>query len=162
MSRWLHAVPGTDLGHRAAHADALLLAALAPLEVESAFTHVDRTALVSRLALTALVTGDAPATILGGRLLEAVGPPVEGRCIRFPGQDGLTGVHPAEAIVSGSAIDEVVGVGVSVSPEDLVDTQGFLRPTLTDGRLVLLVEPAAGGLLRPVESRDPHECCGGH
>lgn len=162
MSRWLHAVPETDPGHRAAHTDALLLAALAPLAVESAFTHVDRTTVVSRLALTALVTGDAPTTVLGGRVVEAAGPPPDGRCIRFPGQDSLTGVHTAEAIVTGSAIDEVVGVGTAVSPDDLVDTQGFLRPTLTNGRLVLLVEPAAGGVLRPIESRDPHECCGGH
>jgi hypothetical protein len=39
---------------------------------------------------------------------------------------------------------------------------GFLRPTYTGGRLVLLVEPAAGGVLRPVEIEQPHQCRGGH
>jgi hypothetical protein len=93
---------------------------------------------------------------------EVEGPLAEGRCIRFPGQDDLTGVHPAGAVVAGSAVDEMVGVGVPVSASDLVDTQGVVRPTLMEGRLVLLVERAAGGVLRPIESRDPHECCGGH
>jgi hypothetical protein len=27
---------------------------------------------------------------------------------------------------------------------------------------VLLVEPAAGDVLRPVEIEQPHQCCGGH
>ncbi|MFI9815008.1 hypothetical protein [Saccharothrix variisporea] len=162
MRWWLHAVPTDSLGHRAAHADALLLAALSPYEVSLAFTTVDRSGEVSRLALTALVTGPREGLLLGGRVKEVEGPPAEGRCIRFPGQDELTGVHPAGAIVASSAVDEVVGVGVPVSAGDLVDTQGFVRPTLVDGRLVLLVERAAGGVLRPTESRDPHECCGGH
>jgi hypothetical protein len=33
-----------------------------------------------------------------------------------------------------------------------VDTRNFLRPTFTAGRLVLLVEPAAGGMLVPLRS----------
>ncbi|MEJ2855623.1 MULTISPECIES: hypothetical protein [unclassified Saccharothrix] len=162
MSWWLHAVPAEPLGHRAAHADALLLAALAPFRPTLAFTTVDCSTPVSRLAVTALVTGPRDGLVLGGRAEEVEGPPAEGRCIRFPGQDALTGVHAAGAIVAESAVEEVVGVGVPVAASDLVDTQAFLRPTLMDGRLVLLVERAAGGVLRPIESPDPHECCGGH
>jgi hypothetical protein len=89
-------------------------------------------------------------------------PPDGARCVLFPGQESLAGVHPAAELVAGSAIDDVVGVGVPVVPGALVDTMGFLRPTFTGGRLVLLVEPAAGGMLRPVEIADPHACCGGH
>ncbi|MFD7660709.1 hypothetical protein ACFV4N_42630, partial [Actinosynnema sp. NPDC059797] len=72
-----------------------------------------------------------------------------------------TGTHPAAEVVASSAIDRVVGVGVPVSPGDPVETLGFLRPVHRDGELVLLVEPAVGGVLRPIEVEDPHECCGG-
>ncbi|MPZ80028.1 MAG: hypothetical protein GEV28_06360 [Actinophytocola sp.] len=44
----------------------------------------------------------------------------------------------------------------------VVDTRDHLRPTFVAGRLVLLVEPAAGGVLRPAEIEEPHQCCGGH
>jgi hypothetical protein len=80
----------------------------------------------------------------------------------FPGQETLTGVRPAIDLVAHSAIDEVTGIGVAVGPDTLVDTLDFLRPTFEGGRLVLLVEPAAGGVLRPAEIADPHECRGGH
>lgn len=87
---------------------------------------------------------------------------LEGRCVRFPGQLALTGVHPVAQLTASSAIDDVLGVGPTLAPEMLVDTRGFLRPQFQQHRLVLLVEPAAGGALRPVELENPHECCGGH
>jgi hypothetical protein len=71
-------------------------------------------------------------------------------------------VCPAQEIITGSAIDRVLGVGTRVTPDALVDTCGFLRPVYQEGHLVLLVEPAAGGMFRPVEIEQPHECCGGH
>ncbi|PRX98686.1 hypothetical protein [Allonocardiopsis opalescens] len=86
----------------------------------------------------------------------------DGRCVRFPGQDALTGVVAAGRIAAESAIDRVAGVGVAVHPDALVDTRDFLRPVFRGGALVLLVEPAAGGLLRPAEIEHPHACCGGH
>jgi hypothetical protein len=86
----------------------------------------------------------------------------DGRCLRFPGQASLIGVCPAQEIITGSAIDRVLGVGTPVTPDALVDTCGFLRPVYQEGHLVLLVEPAAGGVFRPVEIEQPHECCGGH
>jgi hypothetical protein len=85
----------------------------------------------------------------------------EGRCVRFPGQQSLIGVHSVTEIITGSAVDRVAGVGVAVAAQDVVDTGGFLRPQFQDGELVLLVEPAAHGVLRPVEVEHPHECCGG-
>jgi hypothetical protein len=84
----------------------------------------------------------------------------EGRCVRFPGQQSLAGVHSVAEIVTGSAVDRVAGVGVAVAAQDVVDTGGFLRPQFRSGELVLLVEPAGGGVLRPVEVQHPHECCG--
>jgi hypothetical protein len=118
-------------------------------------THVDRSAVV---ATTVLIARGAPE---GGRVL-LDGPPDGARAVRFPGQDRLTGRHRAGDIMAWSEIDEVVGVGVPVGPDATVDTQGFLRPTYQAGRLVLLVEPAAGGVLRPSEIEQPHQCCGGH
>ncbi len=87
---------------------------------------------------------------------------LDGRCVRFPGQRLITDVHPAARIIADSAIEQVLGVGIEVTPEVLVDTRGFLRPQYRDHQLVLLVEPAAGGMLRPVELENPHQCCGGH
>jgi hypothetical protein len=118
-------------------------------------THVDRSAVV---AATVLVARGVPT---GGHA-PLDGPPDGARAVRFPGQDRLTGVHPAAAITALSEIDEVVGIGVPVGPDTPVDTRGFLRPTYQSGRLVLLVEPAAGGVLRPSEIEQPHQCCGGH
>lgn len=118
-------------------------------------THVDRTAVVARTVLVARgVPGEGAAALDG--------PPDGARAVRFPGQDRLTGVHPAGEITARSEIDEVVGIGVPVEPDTPVDTLGYLRPTYQAGRLVLLVEPAAGGVLRPSEIEQPHECCGGH
>lgn len=86
----------------------------------------------------------------------------DGRCMRFPGQRLLADVHPVARIIADSAIDEVLGIGIAIAPEMLVDTRGFLRPKFQDHYLVLLVEPAASGVLRPAEIEHPHECCGGH
>jgi hypothetical protein len=140
----------------AAHADHVLLAMVDgwTLDADLVCTHVDRSGVVAETAVTARVSHD-PGT-------QVAGPPDGARCVRFPGQDDLTGVLLAADIVAASAIDEVVGVGVPVGPDALVDTLGFLRPIVSGGRLVLLVEPAAGGVLRPVEIAQPHECCGGH
>jgi hypothetical protein len=132
-------------------------------------THVDRSATVASVVVSARTPREpdrADLAALAGRL----GGPAAvlgtartaGRCVRFPGQDTLTGSRTAAEIVAGSAIDEVVGIGVAVTDESMVDTRDYLRPTLVEGRLVLLVEPAAGGLLRPVEIEEPHQCCGGH
>ncbi len=84
-----------------------------------------------------------------------------GRCVRFLGQEDVTGDHPVGHLLAVTEIDEVVGVGRAVTADDVVATAGFLRPQLLDGRVVLLVEPAAGGRWRPVEVESPHRCCGG-
>ncbi|WP_051773067.1 hypothetical protein [Saccharothrix sp. NRRL B-16314] len=175
---WLGAVPTLPGGHGAAHVDALLLAALDDVPAGFVCTHTDRLGPVAVTTLSAHVTGevdvDRLSAALGGPVAVDVDPDspasraaragrerTDGRCIRFPGQSALTGTHPAAEVVAGSAIDRVVGIGVPVAPTDLVETLGFLRPVCQDGELVLLVEPAVGGVLRPVEAESPHECCGG-
>jgi hypothetical protein len=158
--------------------DALLLAALDGVAADFVCTHTDRHGPVAVTTLSAHVTGEVDVDLLSAALggpvaiLDAPDSPaaraassgrdrIDGRCIRFPGQSELTGAHPAADVVTGSAIDRVVGVGVGVAPTDPVETLGFLRPVCQDGELVLFVEPAVGGLLRPVEAENPHECCGG-
>ncbi|MFD1147270.1 hypothetical protein [Saccharothrix hoggarensis] len=185
---WLGAVPALPGEHGAAHVDAVLLAALDGDGVVADFvcTHVDRVGPVSVTTLSAHVPGDVdvarlsgaldgPVVVLGdspdspdspdsaaARAARAARDRADGRCVRFPGQAALTGTHPVAHVVAESAIDRVVGIGVPVSPADPVETLGFLRPVCRDGELVLYVEPAVGGVLRPAEAESPHECCGGH
>ena len=109
-------------------------------------------------------TVDDPAAPARTALAEA-STGVGGRAVRFPGSTAFTGRVPVGEVLAGSAIDAVVGIGVPVGPDDVLDTgSGFLRPQLDGGRLVLLVEPVAGGVLQPVEVADDarHQCCGGH
>ena len=176
---WLGAVPALPGEHGAAHVDALLLRAFDGVAADFVCTHVDRLGPVAVTTLSAHVTGEVDVA----RLAEALGGPAtllddsdapaaraarsgrdraDGRCVRFPGQASLTGTHTAAEVVAVSAIDRVVGIGVDVTPADRVETLGFLRPVCRDGELLLLVEPAVGGVLRPAEAESPHECCGGH
>jgi len=165
MAAWFGAAcPRAD--GPAAHADHLLLSTMDGLDADLVCTHVDRGGVVARAAMTMRLRAERDEAELAERLGTPVtrvsGPPDGSRCVRFPGQETLTGVRPAIDLVAHSAIDEVTGIGVPAEPGTLVDTLGFLRPTFEGGRLVLLVEPAAGGVLRPMEIADPHECCGGH
>jgi hypothetical protein len=164
---WIEAACGPALvAGQQAHLDATLLSAVDGLGADLVCTHVDRAAAVAGVAMSARVAREpdlaAIAACLGGPATVRSAARPDGRCVRFPGQDRLTGTHAAAEIVADSAIDEVVGIGVPVAAESVVDTRGFLRPTYVDGRLVLLVEPAAGGVLRPAEIAQPHQCCGGH
>jgi len=108
---------------------------------------------------------DDPALAPARTALHEASTGTGGRVVRFPGSTAVHGRVPVAELLQGTAIDAVVGVGVPVAPADVVDTgSGFLRPQLDGGRLVLLVERAAGGVLKPVEVADDdrHQCCGGH
>ncbi|WNV90430.1 hypothetical protein [Umezawaea sp. Da 62-37] len=152
--RWVRLVPEfTSVG---AHFDRQVLSALdaAGVAADLVLTHVERTGSVAVTVVSARITGGlAPGT--------AIDPPVGGRCVRFPGWEAVTGTHPVSEIVAATAIDEVVGIGAAVTPWTSVATAGFVRPEYRDGRLVLLVEPAAGGVFQPAEVEEPHECCAG-
>jgi hypothetical protein len=104
--------------------------------------------------------GDQPDPVAWS-VLEAARQGTAGRCMRFPGQESVHGRLPVAELIDATAIDELVGVGVEVTPDAVLDTLGFLRPQWSGGRLQLLVEQAAGGVLKPFEIESPHECCGG-
>jgi hypothetical protein len=84
------------------------------------------------------------------------------RVFAFPGHHLLVGIVAVGDLISVSAIDEVRGLGGGDPDQDeLVDTQGFVRPQVEGGRLVLRVRPA-DGLLVPFEQANPTPCCADH
>lgn len=76
-----------------------------------------------------------------------------GRLFRSPGWDALVGVLSVRNVLSASDIDAVVMVGhrEPLDPAALIDTQAFVRPTMSAGRTELVVRPAADGLAVPFE-----------
>lgn len=86
-----------------------------------------------------------------------------GRVVTFPGQGTISGVVTVEELTVTTALDAVVGLpGTVVEPFDVVGTGGWVRPRWREGRLELLVERGAGGLLRPFEQQLQTACCSGH
>ena len=92
------------------------------------------------------------------------GPPPEGaRAVLFPGSDKLTGVVSVSAVLTGSAIEQVVILGgLPAVPEMLIDTGDFVRPIWRNGVLTLVTQFARGGVLIPFESQSQTPCCHEH
>lgn len=89
---------------------------------------------------------------------------VAGRAVRYPGAGSLTGTVTVGALLSATAVDEVVVLGSPFPPDPAqrLRTRDHVRPEWRYGRLVLSVMPAAAGLLAPFEVPDPTPCCAGH
>ena len=89
-----------------------------------------------------------------------------GRAVRYPGVDDLVGLMPVAEILSRSAIDRVVTMGLpgrpEADPKQLVDTRDFVRPHWIDGVLTLVTMRAAGDRLAPFEVPNPTPCCADH
>jgi hypothetical protein len=86
-----------------------------------------------------------------------------GRLVRFPGCENARGVMTALQLRERCGIDEVEALGgLPVEDDTLVDTLDFIRPIRRDGRVVLLVQPAAGGVLIPFEVEHQQKCCADH
>ncbi|TDC71153.1 hypothetical protein [Streptomyces hainanensis] len=84
------------------------------------------------------------------------------RAVLFPGSAGLSGTLTLAELFDRTAIDSAVVLGgVVPEPSATLDTRGHVRPELVDGRLLLRVAPARGGVYVPFELPDPHPCCGG-
>ncbi|MBB3677029.1 hypothetical protein [Modestobacter versicolor] len=186
-ARWWAGVPGPDLApdaHLLAAVDSALAGSGAAAELVC--TTVDRSAAEPRTGVALRLTAEpADAAATRAALAGALGSPVvtagsdegpapallalsqassglAGRCVRFPGQDGVQGRVTAAELVAGTAIDEVAALGGPVAGDAVIETGGFLRPTWEGGRLRLVVEQAAGGVFQPFEVEFPHLCCGGH
>lgn len=86
-----------------------------------------------------------------------------GRAAVFPGQADVPASTTVGALLAGTATEEVrVLGGPEPEPGTPLHTRGFLRPRWVEGRLVLHVQPAVGGVLVPFETPDPTPCCAAH
>lgn len=88
--------------------------------------------------------------------------PDQARVFVFPGHDNLVGTLSVGELLLLSAIDEVHALAQVVPSSDApLDTQGFVRPRLQDGRLVLTVQQGMHGYV-PFEQPNPTPCCADH
>jgi len=86
-----------------------------------------------------------------------------GRVVVYPGWSGLTGTLTVSEVLACSAIDRIqVLAGSAPDSTAQLMTRDFVRPRWADGRLVLHVQPAAGGVLVPFETPTPTPCCADH
>ncbi|MFE3741428.1 hypothetical protein [Streptomyces sp. NPDC059134] len=87
-----------------------------------------------------------------------------GRAVLFPGAGALTGTVGVAELLAASAVDEVTLLGAAGPPDGArrILTRDHLRPEWREGRLVLTVMEAAGGVLVPFEVPDPTPCCADH
>ncbi|MFI6698747.1 hypothetical protein ACIBJC_07165 [Streptomyces sp. NPDC050509] len=87
-----------------------------------------------------------------------------GRAVLFPGAGALTGTVGVAELLAVSAVDEVALLGAAGPPDGArrILTRDHLRPEWREGRLVLTVMEAAGGVLVPFEVPDPTPCCADH
>ncbi|MET8827908.1 hypothetical protein ABZX40_19005 [Streptomyces sp. NPDC004610] len=156
-----------------ADADHLLRDLAARLALpEDAFgcTHLVRDDGPPRVALSFALASEAARDTARDRLAahghRAVdgAPDDRGRAVLYPGATALTGTLTVAELLSGSAIDAVTVLGTpdAPAPDTRLDTRGHVRPQWQDGRLVLIAQPAAGGVLVPFEHPDPTPCCADH
>ncbi len=110
------------------------------------------------------VVGAGPATSGSGDLAALHRQRRGGRVFRFPGSDTLTGTTTVAQVLQETAIDDVVMIGhrEPLTPDAVLETQDFVRPHFLDGRLVLVVRPAADGVVIPFEQPNPTPCCANH
>jgi hypothetical protein len=115
----------------------------------------------SRFVSTTFAAGDREVAVAVADDVASL--PEGARVFVFPGHTGLVGAMAVGDLVSGSAIEQVLGLGgVDPHADALVDTREFVRPRVEAGRLVLRVRPAADGLLVPFEQPHPTPCCVDH
>ena len=108
--------------------------------------------------------GDDPVTLAGAWVaVAAAATGTSGRLVHYPGADLLQGRLTVADLLARSVVDEVVVVGGAPhDPATVVDTRDFVRPTVSAGRVRLLVQPAADGVMVPFEKEHPERCCEDH
>jgi hypothetical protein len=113
-----------------------------------------------RLACTHFAPADEVVVSTQAEPLE----PLEGgRAFLFPGSEALTGRMQVAELLAATAIERVVALGGrELGADDVLDTQGFVRPTFVGGSLVLQARPGIGGVFVPFEQPNPTPCCADH
>lgn len=106
-----------------------------------------------------------PSSLVRGAYVAAVEGALgtTGRLVRFPGYEQARGTMTAAELRDRCGIDEVEALGgLPVEDDTLIDTRDFIRPIRRDGQVVLLVQPAAGGVFIPFEAEHQQKCCADH
>ncbi|WBQ05637.1 hypothetical protein [Kribbella sp. CA-293567] len=148
-----HVVPG---GH-------LALSITATGFDQAALGHEVGSAIIRAGAAEPEVAG--PSRLIRGAYVAAVETALgtAGRLVVFPGQENARGTLTAADLRAHCGIDQVEGLGgLSIEDTTLVDTRDYVRPVRRDGQVVLLVQPAAGGVLIPFEVEHQLKCCSNH
>jgi hypothetical protein len=131
----------------------------------------DQKALTQDVGSAIIRTGAAepevagPSQLVRGAYVAAVETALgtAGRLVAFPGQENAHGTLTAAELRSHCGIDQVEALGgLAVEDTTLVDTRDFIRPIRRNGQVVLLVQPAAGGVLIPFEVEHQIKCCANH
>ncbi len=84
------------------------------------------------------------------------------RAVVYPGSERMVGTLTIGAVTELSAIDEVRTMGPSLAPDATLVTRDHVRPLRQDGRWVLHVQPASGGIQVPFEAPANRPCCAEH
>ena len=165
-------VVGVCLGHRTTREAEHWLATLPPVPGLVACTHFVSGRVVVTLEgadPTTLVAVPRPDGIFGdaARLAETEHRSRRsGRAVLYPGVRDLVGLMPVADVLSRSAIDKVVIMGLpgrpDADPARLIDTRDFVRPQWSEGALTLVTMPASGDRLAPFEVPNPTPCCADH
>jgi hypothetical protein len=110
-------------------------------------------ALIAELGEQAMIAPDD--------LIERVRDGREGRFLKFPSAISEFANHSADELISSTAIEAIYAVGEELPSDAIIATDNHLRPTITDGKIVLLVERLYTGDFAPIEKKNPHQCCAG-
>jgi hypothetical protein len=83
-----------------------------------------------------------------------------GRLIRFRGCERNDGNEvPVAELLASTAIDEVTPLGAELADDAIVVSNGFLRPTMGDGRTTLIVTQIDQQRVAPFETENPPRSC---
>jgi len=129
----------------------------------AALTHDVGSAIIRAGAAEPEVAG--PSQLVRGAYVAAVETALgtAGRLVVFPGQENARGTVTAADLRARCGIDQVEALGgLAVDDTTLIDTRDYIRPIRRNGQVVLLVQPAVGGVLIPFEVEHQQKCCSDH
>lgn len=84
----------------------------------------------------------------------------QGRLAKFPTNIESFGKHSVSELIANTAIEQVLAVGQEIKDNAIVNTFGYVRPVMYEGKLTLFVEANYTGEFSPIEKAEPHRCCG--
>lgn len=84
------------------------------------------------------------------------------RAVVYPGSERMVGTLTIGAVTELSAIDEVRTMGPALAADATLVTRDHVRPLRQDGRWVLHVQPASGGIQVTFEAPANRPCCAEH